>query len=75
MVPTTASEEDPTCRGEPSTTRALATRDSPSPTGEGPKAGPDNSYVAKRDTDYELSNRLVGQGSEPEVERPPPAGA
>lgn len=26
--------------------------------------------VAKRDTDYELWNRLVGQGREPEVERP-----
>ena len=34
------------------------------------EAGPDNSYVAKRDTDYELWNRLVGQGSEPEIERP-----
>ena len=26
--------------------------------------------VAKRDTDYELWNQLVGQGREPEVERP-----
>ena len=39
------------------------------------EAGPDNSYVAKRDTDYELWNRLVGQGSRPEVERPSSAGA
>ncbi len=39
------------------------------------EAGPDNNYVAKRDTDYELWNRLVGQGSEPEVERPSSAGA
>lgn len=39
------------------------------------EAGPDNSYVAKRDTDYELWNRLVGQGNEPEVERPSSAGA
>jgi len=38
------------------------------------EAGPDNSYVAKRDTDYELWNRLVGQGREPEIERPGPAG-
>jgi hypothetical protein len=27
-------------------------------------------YVAKRDTDYELWNRLVGQDDEPAVERP-----
>ena len=39
------------------------------------EAGPDNSYVAKRDTDYELWNRLVGQGGEPDVERPASAGA
>jgi len=37
------------------------------------EAGPDNSYVAKRDTDYELWNRLVGQGREPDIERPEPA--
>ena len=37
------------------------------------EAGPENSYVAKRDTDYELWNRLVGQGREPEIERPAPA--
>lgn len=36
------------------------------------EAGPDNSYVAKRDTDYELWNRIVGQGREPEIERPEP---
>ena len=29
-----------------------------------------NRYVAKRDTDYELWNRLVGQEIEPEIERP-----
>ncbi len=34
------------------------------------EAGPDNRFVAKRDTDYELWNRLVGQGREPEIERP-----
>ena len=39
------------------------------------EAGPDNSYVAKRDTDYELWNRLVGQGIEAEVERPESAEA
>jgi len=27
-------------------------------------------YVAKRDTDYELWNRLVGEDREPEIERP-----
>ena len=37
------------------------------------EAGPDNSYVAKRDTDYELWNRLVGQGREPDIERPAPS--
>ncbi len=35
-----------------------------------PGAGADNRYVSKRDTDYELWNRLVGQGREPEIERP-----
>ncbi len=39
----------------------------------GQEAGPRNRYVAKRDTDYELWNRLVGQGREPEIERPAPA--
>ena len=34
------------------------------------EAGADNSYVSKRDTDYELWNRLVGQGREPGIERP-----
>jgi len=34
------------------------------------EAAVDNSYVAKRDTDYELWNTLVGQGQEPEIERP-----
>jgi len=38
------------------------------------EAGPDNSYVSKRDTDYELWNGLVGQGREPEIERPETAG-
>jgi hypothetical protein len=27
-------------------------------------------YVAKRDTDYELWNRLVGEDADPEIERP-----
>jgi hypothetical protein len=27
-------------------------------------------YVAKRDTDYELWNRLVGEDREPDIERP-----
>ena len=27
-------------------------------------------YVAKRDTDYELWNRLVGEDDDPEIERP-----
>ncbi len=35
----------------------------------GQEAGPGNRYVAKRDTDYELWNRLVGD-REPVVERP-----
>jgi hypothetical protein len=39
----------------------------------GHEAGPDNRYVSKHDTDYELWNRLVGQGQEAEIERP--AGA
>jgi hypothetical protein len=34
------------------------------------EASPDDRFVAKRDTDYELWNRLVGQGREPEIERP-----
>lgn len=34
------------------------------------EAGADNRYVAKRDTDHELWNRLVGQGREPGIERP-----
>jgi hypothetical protein len=33
-------------------------------------AGPDNRFVAKRDTDYELWDRLVGQGRTAQVERP-----
>ena len=36
----------------------------------GQAAGPENRYVAKRDTDYELWNRLAGD-RQPEVERPP----
>jgi hypothetical protein len=39
----------------------------------GHEAGPGDRYVAKRDTDHELWNRLVGQGREVETERP--AGA
>ena len=30
----------------------------------------ENRYIAKRDVDYELWNRIVGQGAEPRVERP-----
>lgn len=37
----------------------------------GQEAVADTSYVAKRDTDFELWNRLVGQGREPDIERPP----
>ena len=40
----------------------------------GHEAGPGNRYVAKRDTDYELWNRLAGQHREPEVERPEGTG-
>jgi hypothetical protein len=36
----------------------------------GHEATAGNRYVAKRDTDYELWNRLVGQDDDPEVERP-----
>jgi len=36
----------------------------------GHEAKQGNRYVAKRDTDYELWNRLVGQDPEPEIERP-----
>ena len=33
-------------------------------------AGEDNRYVAKRDTDHEMWDRLVGQGRTPAIERP-----
>ena len=36
----------------------------------GQEAGRQNRYIAKRDVDYELWNRLAGQHSEPEIERP-----
>ena len=36
----------------------------------GQEAAKHHRYVAKRDTDYELWNRLVGQETDPEVERP-----
>jgi len=36
----------------------------------GQTADSDQRYVAKRDTDYEIWNRVVGQGREPDVERP-----
>ena len=36
----------------------------------GHEATEGNRYVAKRDTDYELWNRLVGQDRDPEIERP-----
>ena len=39
----------------------------------GHEAGPQNRYIAKRDTDYELWNRLAGRDDEPRIERP--AGA
>ena len=48
-----------------------------SPVTEGPfkalgghEASESNRIVAKRDTDYELWNRLVGEDSDPEIERP-----
>jgi hypothetical protein len=34
------------------------------------EAGDENRYVAKRDTDYELWDRLVGQGRHADIERP-----
>lgn len=40
----------------------------------GQEAGPTERYVAKRDTDHELWNRLVGQGREAEVMRPADEG-
>ena len=40
----------------------------------GHEAGPGNRYIAKRDTDYELWNRLASQHREPEVERPEGTG-
>ncbi|MDQ6669793.1 MAG: hypothetical protein M3069_03435 [Chloroflexota bacterium] len=36
----------------------------------GQQADTDHRYVAKRDTDHELWNQLVGQGREPAIERP-----
>ena len=36
----------------------------------GQEAGKGDRYVAKRDTDYELWNRLVGGSRDPDVERP-----
>ncbi len=36
----------------------------------GHDTGPHHRYVAKRDTDYELWNRLVGQTREPIIDRP-----
>ncbi len=36
----------------------------------GHEATEGNRYVAKRDTDYELWNRLVGEDRDPEIERP-----
>ncbi len=36
----------------------------------GHEATPRNRYVAKRGTDYELWNRLVGRDDEPTIERP-----
>ena len=36
----------------------------------GQEAGSGHRYVAKRDTDYELWNRLVGRDDAPDIERP-----
>ena len=36
----------------------------------GQEARADNRYVAKRDTDYELWNRLAGDDADPRIERP-----
>jgi hypothetical protein len=36
----------------------------------GHEATQNDRYVAKRDTDYELWNRLVGADGDPEIERP-----
>ena len=36
----------------------------------GHEASEENRYIAKRDTDYELWNRLVGEDADPEIERP-----
>ena len=36
----------------------------------GQQAGEGDRFVAKRDTDHELWNSLVGQGAEPDLERP-----
>ena len=36
----------------------------------GHEASQRDRYVAKRDTDYELWNRLVGEDDQPEIERP-----
>ena len=36
----------------------------------GHEATHNNRYIAKRDTDYELWNRLAGEASDPKVERP-----
>jgi hypothetical protein len=37
---------------------------------DGHEATQNDRYVAKRDTDYELWNRLVGDDGDPEIERP-----
>ncbi len=44
--------------------------DGPFKTLGGHEATPANRIIAKRDTDFELWNRLAGDGSEPDVERP-----
>jgi len=36
----------------------------------GHEATTSDRYIAKRDTDYELWNRLVGDDREPDIERP-----
>ncbi len=40
----------------------------------GHEAGPDDRYVAKRETDHELWARMVGQGRATQVERPETGG-
>jgi hypothetical protein len=45
-------------------------RDGPFKALGGHEATERDRYIAKRDTDYELWNRLVGEDADPEIERP-----